>query len=263
MNFKHIKKVFDDYVKTFNLTEYPIYYKWKHSYRVMKNSVKIAKSLNLSKRDIELAKVIGLLHDIGRFEQWQKYHTFSDSKSEDHSDIGVRILFEDNFIEKFNIEPEYHKAIKLAIKWHNDKVIGLDDFYLEDGTIDQNCLLHAQIIRDADKLDIFLGQVKRFAPRTSLDLPKEEVNPVILEEFNKFGNATTKNVKSTVDRAIFLLAMAFDFNYKLSYIRTLKMNYHKCIYRNYSPYINDENKAILKECVQKFENHVKNKIKTL
>ena len=40
-----------------------------HTYHVADNAREIAKKLNLSKEDIELAELIGLLHDIGRFEE--------------------------------------------------------------------------------------------------------------------------------------------------------------------------------------------------
>ena len=36
--------------------------------------------------------VIGLLHDIGRFEQEAQYHTFNDFKSMDHGDYGAEYL---------------------------------------------------------------------------------------------------------------------------------------------------------------------------
>ncbi len=39
-----------------------------HTYHVVDNAKKIATSLNLDKEDINLAELIALLHDIGRFE---------------------------------------------------------------------------------------------------------------------------------------------------------------------------------------------------
>jgi putative nucleotidyltransferase with HDIG domain len=40
-----------------------------HTYHVADNARNIAEKLKLSKEDIELAELIGLLHDIGRFEE--------------------------------------------------------------------------------------------------------------------------------------------------------------------------------------------------
>ena len=39
-----------------------------------------------SAKEIELAGLIGLLHDIARFEQFTKYQTFNDRLSFDHGD---------------------------------------------------------------------------------------------------------------------------------------------------------------------------------
>ena len=76
--------------------------KIKHTFRVMDLCEEIAESLNLTKEDITLAKLCGLLHDIGRFEQWNRYKTFVDSKSVDHGDFGSKHLKEKNFIRRFN-----------------------------------------------------------------------------------------------------------------------------------------------------------------
>ena len=55
----------------------------------MKNSEYLSNKLNLSKTDKELAKIIGLYHDIGRFEQDKRYDSFNDKKTFDHGDYGV------------------------------------------------------------------------------------------------------------------------------------------------------------------------------
>lgn len=60
----------------------------------------IASKSNFNKEDIELATIAGLLHDYARFEQWTKYHTHDDSKSVDHGDLAVKILFPDE-IKKY------------------------------------------------------------------------------------------------------------------------------------------------------------------
>ena len=57
-----------------------------------------AQRLGLNQEQVNLATAIGLLHDIGRFEQVRLYHTFNDGKSVNHAEIGVKILFEDGLI---------------------------------------------------------------------------------------------------------------------------------------------------------------------
>ena len=83
---------FKEYVDSFE-KEDAIKYKYNHSLRVMDLSIDIAKSLKLNEEDLKLVKLIGLLHDIGRFEQVKRYHTFIDKNSINHGELGVEILF--------------------------------------------------------------------------------------------------------------------------------------------------------------------------
>ena len=47
-----------------------------HTYGVVKQSEEIAKRMRLSEEDTELARMIALLHDIGRFEQLKRFDSF-------------------------------------------------------------------------------------------------------------------------------------------------------------------------------------------
>ena len=78
MDFEKCKKVFDEYVNTYDRGEKGINSKYHHSYAVSELMAELAFRLNLSKEEIVLAKVIGLLHDIGRFEQLRKANAFND-----------------------------------------------------------------------------------------------------------------------------------------------------------------------------------------
>ena len=101
--------------------------KIEHTYRTAKISKEIAKSLNLDEENIQLAELIGLLHDIGRFEQAKIYDTFDDKKSIDHADFAVEMLFKENLIEKFIDERKFNElgvskafAYNLIKKFNNE-----------------------------------------------------------------------------------------------------------------------------------------------
>ena len=49
--------------------------KQQHCLRVSRISSKIATGLQLEEKEVEMAEMIGLLHDIGRFAQFEKYQT--------------------------------------------------------------------------------------------------------------------------------------------------------------------------------------------
>ena len=134
INLNKAKEEFEKYVKPYGRENVKICRKIEHSYRVLDVAEEIAKSLDLSEEDLELAKLIGLLHDIGRFEQIRIYNTFVDKDSIDHADLGVKILFEDNLIRKFIEDDQYDEIIYKAIKSHNK-------YAIENG-LNQQELLH-------------------------------------------------------------------------------------------------------------------------
>ena len=78
-----VNDVFDKYVGTFDLDDKNIQLKYNHSYRVADLSKKYAKLLHFSDEEVLLAETIGLLHDIGRFEQIKNYNSYDDSNNMD------------------------------------------------------------------------------------------------------------------------------------------------------------------------------------
>ena len=140
-------KAFYEYVSRYNPEDEKIMVKIEHIQRVAKNANDIAENLKLTREDIDLAWLIGLLHDIGRFEQVRLYHTFNDGKSVNHAEIGTKILFKNGLIREFIEDKQYDEIIKIAILNHNRPAI-------ETGLTERQ-LLHSKIIRDADKVDIY------------------------------------------------------------------------------------------------------------
>ena len=93
IDLENVDKTFKDYVSKFDLNNITIKRKYKRKLRGEENCKKIAKALNLSLEDTNLLVLIGYLHDIGRFLQMKKYNSIVDSKTIDHADLGVDILF--------------------------------------------------------------------------------------------------------------------------------------------------------------------------
>lgn len=82
MDFQKAEKAFKEYLKNYNINDGSIALKIRHTYEVINKSEYIAIRLGLDKENIELAKIIALLHDIGRFEQIKKFDEFNDKKIE-------------------------------------------------------------------------------------------------------------------------------------------------------------------------------------
>lgn len=147
IDLEKCKKIFKDYVNNYDMSNDKINLKYYHTLRVTNFCKEIAASLNLSNDDIEISELIGLLHDIGRFEQIRVYNTFIDKDSIDHADYGVEILKVNNLITQFVSDNEIQNIVLTAIHNHNK-------FSIESG-LDERINLFCKIIRDADKLDIF------------------------------------------------------------------------------------------------------------
>lgn len=207
MNLKKAIQEFIKYTEKYDLNNENIERKQKHSIRVMKISKEIAEGLSLTQEEVDIATLIGLLHDIARFEQYAKYHTFKDSESVDHGELGVEILNRD--IRRYIETDQYDEIIKLAVKNHNKYKIQ------EDLNLKQK--LFAQIIRDADKIDIFYESVEMFwNGRESL----VEESTISIEVFKQFLDNTqvkAENKKTPIDDVIAIMAFIFDINFKISF----------------------------------------------
>lgn len=208
------KEVFKEYISNYDITEPRINIKIIHMYHVAENSKKIAKLLGLSKEDQDLAELIVLLHDIGRFEQVRLYHTFSDKISIDHGQKGVEVLFADKWIRKFSQDETYDTIIYKAINNHNK-------FEIEKGLSEEE-LLHCKIIRDADNVDIFRAvldekqKLEEFGHLNSKDISKEVLSSDFFEEFKKERPLLYSNAKTDMDIMVAILAHIYVLNFNVS-----------------------------------------------
>lgn len=73
---ERIKQAFQEYTGRYDIHDEKIRLKVEHTYRVADISEQIAEKLGLSEEDIALAWLIGMLHDIGRFEQLRRLLAF-------------------------------------------------------------------------------------------------------------------------------------------------------------------------------------------
>ena len=69
IDYMHSAIMFKKYLENYDSKYGKIDLKIRHTFGVVKASEFIANKLQLNNEDVELAKLIALLHDIGRFEQ--------------------------------------------------------------------------------------------------------------------------------------------------------------------------------------------------
>lgn len=249
IDIKKAKLAFDDYVKNYNPENKKIMLKINHIKRVANISKDLAMKLGLNQEDIELAELIGLLHDIGRFEQVRIYNTFSDKKSINHGELGVKILFEDGLIRNFIEDNQYDNIIKVAVFNHNkDKI--------EDGLSERE-LLHAKIIRDSDKTDIFnvlLIESTEACFETN-NMSNEIATPEIFREFIEEHKIDYSNRKTSADILISHFAYVFDYNFKYGLEILKQKGYLDSLYRKFT--FKDENtKQMIKKVYETAKEYI-------
>lgn len=192
--------------------------KRKHSLRVMKNCEKLAIYLGLNNEEIELAKLIGLLHDIGRFEQINKYNTFLDRNSVNHAELGIQILFEDNKIRDFIQTNQYDNLIRTSILNHNYREISND-------IRDDKILLYCKIIRDADKIDIYPVVIDDGIENAVVfeidDISKENLTCEIMKDCLNHKSCRKEYMKTNIDCIVVWISYIYNlnFNYSLKIIK--------------------------------------------
>ncbi len=204
--YEYAKLAFERYMENYDLTSDLINFKYKHTYKVVSLMAELAFRLNLNEQELELAQVIGLLHDIGRFEQIKIFNDLSDIKTNmDHADAACYYLFDEGHIRDFVVDDKYDNIIRKAIKNHNK--------YLIDDDMNDEELLFSKMIRDMDKVDIF----RVLALKNHEVFKADEVSSEVLKEFSLNHEINNHLIKSETDKTVSRLAFVFDINFNESF----------------------------------------------
>lgn len=206
MDYNFVLKEFKKYLNQFDLQDEGINIKVSHSYHVADLAGKLAKRMELTEEETELVKIMGILHDMGRFIQYQKAKMYDDAKTKiDHAKEADVYLFEDGHIKDFKIEEKYHAWIRKALWNHNKLKI--------DPKLNKKEQFYAKFLRDVDKIDIFRQNAASF------DLCYEEsLSPAVKEVFFENRLIPVEIVENKSDFLITDLAYLFDINFKESYV---------------------------------------------
>ncbi len=211
INIEKAKEEFLKYTAGYDHDSEKIKRKEIHSLRVVEKSDMIADYLNLNEEDRKLAELIGLLHDIGRFEQIRRFDTFSDVKSGvNHGELGTEILFKDGLIRRFIEEDKYDEIIRRAIINHNKTYIDTD--------LNERELLFTKIIRDADKADIMyiIATEEIYTNMTPEEYNTGAINEELMKQFLKDGFLDYKLIDTHSDTLLTSYAMLANVYYPVT-----------------------------------------------
>ena len=218
-----VENSFRDYTAAYNLNEAKVKLKVDHTFRVAALSDVITDSLGMTGYDKDLAWLLGMLHDIGRFEQVRRYHTFRDALSINHAELSADILFRDGLIRNFiNVGADCPPSGDYLLI---EKVIRLHNVFQLPDDLTERELRFATILRDADKLDIVRVNVE--TPRSEIYNVQEdifmeseitdEVYEAILQRQNLFRNM----MKTPADLMLGHVSFVFGLVYPVS-VRLMK-----------------------------------------
>lgn len=246
INRKNVINAFAEYVRNYDPSDEKIKLKIDHTYRVAGLCQRIAESLGLSEPDVDIAWLLGMLHDIGRFEQIRRFGTFNDAQSVDHAEFGADLLFKECLIRKF--AEGYYEECELARSGneeaeqiiknneHHNKDTGLlemairqhNKYRVKEGLTERQRMF-CDILRDADKVDIF--KVNADIPMeiiydvTTEELKSGVISKEVLESFYKRETVLKSVRKSAVDHIVGHISLLFELVYKESYRQAKEQGY--------------------------------------
>ena len=209
--FRHIRAIFDSYSLPYRQHSDPDYrahilLKYEHIERVCQEMSGISRYFNMSEEEQAFTQSIALLHDIGRFEQFDTYGTYADAQSENHAAMAIRIIKETGLADEFD-EIQFH-LLERAILNHNLPVL--------DQHEDVQCRFYSGMMRDSDKLDIWRVtlQYNIFHTIKSEDFPSTyKVPEKLLTCFREQRIIPLTQVDSFYDSILFRLSWVYDLNF--------------------------------------------------
>lgn len=228
----------------YDMNDTKVSHKLNHTLHVVSNAKFLCEKMNLDNENKEVALIIALLHDIGRFDQAKELKSFrEDINNYDHATLGVKLLFEDNLIRSFIELDKYDEIIKIAIANHNKYIVAFDSMYEIEA-------LHSKIIRDADKLDSFRAKYEDDI-YTMANITQEEIETSLISDnvFNDFISEKTilnTDRKTPADIWISYIAFIYGLYFKESLLYIKENNYINKLIDRFNYELNDTKEKMKK-----------------
>lgn len=228
--------IFWNLVKEYDLSESNILRKFIHSFDVAKNCFSLACHENFSVEERNLCYLMGLMHDIGRFEQWKIYQTYNDRKSVDHGDLSFEILQKLNCEKLFNITARECEILTYAIKFHTKPYHGEDEDIIRFNSILKDSDAYSNVVTTANGMQ-------------QMTVEQNGVTKELMEDFLNQKLLINYSPNTKLDRSLMLSACCYYVKNKFFRQQILDSNYINIIFETFSRYLNDEDKATFKKAL--------------
>lgn len=184
--------------------------KFDHSHRVAELCREIAERLNWAYGKVIAAETLGLLHDVGRFSQYEEFGSFRDAFTINHGQRGYEVLA--NSIVPNLLDSEEVDLILSGVRYHNSRTVP---------ELDGSVKAFVDLVRDSDKLDIFsiireiveTNRTEEFLEAFPDLEGSYSVTEVVLEQMEDSGTCLYKSVRTFGDLQLLQLSWIKELVY--------------------------------------------------
>lgn len=206
MKSSRVMKIFEQYVKNFDMNNTNIKVKYFHSLKTMEISRDIAISLGIfNEEEIVVCELIGLFHEIGSFDKNPEFHIINDN-IEDYTNKTLEILFTNGLIRKITQDTKYDGIIKFAIYSLNKNGY--------PNNLDEKVINFCEVLKDSHKLDLFRLVINYPYLDTRVD---NYPTAMVYNEFKLFKTIENKLTENNADEILLILSNIFSLKYRYSY----------------------------------------------
>lgn len=247
MKSSRIMKIFEQYVRKYDMNNINIKAKYFHSLKVMEIAKEIASGLGIfDEEEVAVCEFIGLFHEIGNFSKTPNYHI--DGDSEDSYQRTMEILFNKGLIREITKETKYDTIIKKAIFAYDKNGFPSD--------ITEKEKHMCAIIKDAHNVDSFRVFVNY--PYVDTRITSYPSN-LVYNDFKSFKTISPKMSENNADSVLVIISNMYSFNYKYSYYLLKKQDYLNKIVGSLT-FDSKDVEMFFKQLIMVLNNHIEGKI---
>ena len=207
MKETRIMKVFEQYIKKFDMNKGNVKAMYFHSLKMMELCKKIASNIGIfTEEEIIICGLIGLFHNISMFDNKSKNCLILEEDIE-KSKQTLDILFEkDKLIREITDNKQYDDIIKIAIYCQNK--IGLPQNF------DKKTLSFCMVLKDANTIETF----RLITNYPYMDMYIDNYpNDIIYNDFKKFKTIPSNGEDNDADKILEVISSLFSIYYTYSY----------------------------------------------
>ena len=246
MKSERIMKIFEQYVRKYDMNNSYIKSRYFHSLKVMEICRDLATGLGIfSPEEVAVCELIGLFHEIGNFSKTPNYQM---DDINDAYNRTIDVLFNKKLIREISKDTKYDNIIKMAIFAYDKNGFPAD--------IDEKSRHMCAIIKDAHNLDSF----RLFVNYPYVDtVIKSYPNSLVYDDFKSFKTISPKVSDNSSDEVLVTLSKMYSFYYKYSYYLLKENNYIEKIFNSLT-FDNDELKEFFKQLMVVLNNYIDKRI---